>query len=74
MSEIKYPQKVGDKYKTTINPAFDRTLTCSGFHGRDGKLYNTLSECKEANPDGPFVCVENAEFGGSTQLEKTYLV
>lgn len=70
---MKYPQKIGDKFISKTGSGGERVLTCSGFHGSDGKLYTTLAECQAANHKDPFVCVENVEFGGSTKLEKTNL-
>lgn len=70
---MKYPQRIGDKFTSKTVAGGDRVLTCSGFHGSDGKLYTTLADCQAANPNDPFVCVENVAFGGSTELEKTKL-
>lgn len=70
---MKYPQKTGDKFISKTATGGERVLTCSGFHGSNWKHYTTLAECQAANTNDPFVCVENAEFVGSTELGRTKL-
>lgn len=65
----KLVEKKGQKFEFQ-----NQILEVESFYGESGIEFETAKKAIKENPKSKIICVKNKEFGGATELSKSYLV